>query len=53
MYSIDVNADNAVVSTVVAVFADTVAVPVVIGTTRVPHVADEPSVVKYFPEFPV
>ena len=46
------NADNAVVSIVVAVFAETVEVPVVIGTTRVPQVADVPSVVKYLPEFP-
>ena len=46
MYSIDVNADNAVVSTVVAVFADTVAVPVVIGTTSAPQEADVPFVVK-------
>jgi hypothetical protein len=53
MYSIDVNADNAVVSIVVAVLADTVDVPVVIGTTRVPQEAVVPSVVKYFPELSV
>ena len=47
------NADNAVVSIVVAVLADTVEVPVVIGTTNVPQVASVPSVVKYFHEFPV
>ena len=40
------NPDNAVVSTVVAVFAVTVAVPVVIGTTNAPHEAFVPSVVK-------
>ena len=47
------NADNAVVSIVVAVLAETVDVPVVIGTTKVPQDAVDPSVVKYLPEFPV
>ena len=38
---------------VVALFVVRVAVPVSIGTTRVSHETEEPSVVKYFPLFPV
>ena len=53
IYSILVNADNAVVLIVVAVFPVNVAVPVSIGTTRVAHEAVVPSVVRYLPLFPV
>ena len=54
MYSIEVNPDSAVVSTVVAVFAEiAVAVVVEIGTTKAPQDDVVPSVVKYLPEFPV